>query len=396
MRALGLNWQIGSNFGWGTYGMELVLHLFRRGGPPAVLLQGAADFRVDELQFARLDHIVRSSAAAVAGNGSWIDLYRPGNGLVVAHALGNNAELAFAPNPVQVAGDREVALTFVENTACSTAARRRFASFPLVVGGSAWCRDVLADLGAVDPVACIQGVDPSVFHPAPRRGDFPGRFVIFSGGKLEFRKGQDIVLAAVRAFRSRHPETLLVTVWGNLWKRSRGLSQFQHSRHVSGPPPVSPDRGIDWNAWMTELGVGMRDVTMFGFFTHDRLPLLMREADVALFPNRAEGGTNLVAMEAMACGVPTILSANTGHLDIIKEGACIPLRRQAPVVADEPGQGTEGWGESDVDEIVEALESVWQDRERAREIGAAGAAHMAQFSWAAQIEQLLGLIGRVG
>src|SRR3546814_10727981 len=83
----------------------------------------------------------------------------------------------------------------------------------------------------------------------------------------------------------------------------------------------------------------------------------MREADVALFPNRAEGVTNLVAMEAMACGVPTILSANTGHLDIVAEGACIPLRRQRPVVVDDRYLGTGGWGESDVEEMVEALRS---------------------------------------
>ena len=41
---------------------------------------------------------------------------------------------------------------------------------------------------------------------------------------------------------------------------------------------------------------------------------VMQEADVALFPNRCEGGNNLVALEAIASGVPTILSANTGHL----------------------------------------------------------------------------------
>jgi glycosyltransferase involved in cell wall biosynthesis len=37
-----------------------------------------------------------------------------------------------------------------------------------------------------------------------------------------------------------------------------------------------------------------------------------RECDVALFLNRAEGGTNLVAMERLACGVTTILSDGRG------------------------------------------------------------------------------------
>jgi hypothetical protein len=39
---------------------------------------------------------------------------------------------------------------------------------------------------------------------------------------------------------------------------------------------------------------------------------------------------------------------------------------------------------------------VWQDREAARAIGAAGAAHMAQFTWAAQFDKLMELMGGLG
>src|SRR3546814_10757727 len=79
-------------------------------------------------------------------------------------------------------------------------------------------------------------------------------------------------------------------------------------------------------------------------------------------------------------------------LDIVAEGACIPLRRQRPVVVDDRYLGTGGWGESDVEEMVEALETVWRDRERARAIGAAGAEFMGRFTWGSQIERLLGLL----
>ena len=36
-------------------------------------------------------------------------------------------------------------------------------------------------------------------------------------------------------------------------------------------------------------------------------------ADAGLFPNRCEGGTNLVAMEAMASGLPVILSGTSAR-----------------------------------------------------------------------------------
>jgi glycosyltransferase involved in cell wall biosynthesis len=113
---------------------------------------------------------------------------------------------------------------------------------------------------------------------------------------------------------------------------------------------------------------------------------VIREADVALFPNRCEGGTNLVAMECLASGVPTIVSDNTGHKDLVATGAPYALTRQLPVAAD--GIGTEGWGEGDVEEIVEALEHVWADRADARRRGEAGAAAMTRFGWRDYVRRL--------
>jgi glycosyltransferase involved in cell wall biosynthesis len=78
---------------------------------------------------------------------------------------------------------------------------------------------------------------------------------------------------------------------------------------------------------------------------------------------------------------------NTGQKDLVATGCVYPLARQTPVT---PlyGEGVDGWGECDVEEIVEALEQVWSDREAARQRGAAGAAAMAQWSWRNQIGRL--------
>ena len=53
----------------------------------------------------------------------------------------------------------------------------------------------------------------------------------------------------------------------------------------------------------------------------------MKSADISIFPNRCEGGTNLVAMESLCCGIPTALSSNSGHLDLLSLGlpGIIPL-----------------------------------------------------------------------
>jgi hypothetical protein len=62
----------------------------------------------------------------------------------------------------------------------------------------------------------IQGIDRSVFHPAPRSGALAGRFAVFTGG---YRKAQDLVLLAFRAFASRHREAVLATAWHSPWPR---------------------------------------------------------------------------------------------------------------------------------------------------------------------------------
>ena len=77
---------------------------------------------------------------------------------------------------------------------------------------------------------------------------------------------------------------------------------------------------------------------------------LLKQADLAVFPNRCEGGTNLVAMEAIACGIPTLLSANSGHLDLMRLGCpgVIPVPSTLPpklLLSDR--ENFRVWGESD-------------------------------------------------
>jgi glycosyltransferase involved in cell wall biosynthesis len=115
---------------------------------------------------------------------------------------------------------------------------------------------------------------------------------------------------------------------------------------------------------------------------------VLRSAAVAVFPNRAEGGTNLVAMETMAVGVPVIISNNTGHKDIIREKHCYPLRRQSYPHA-EGEERERGWGESSVDEIVELLEDVYQNREEASRRGKLGSKFIRErFTWELAIRHL--------
>ena len=263
-------------------------------------------------------------------------------------------------------------------------------ALPMIVAGSEWNKRILNQHGIHQVVTVLQGIDPALFHPAPAGGWLNDRFCVFSGGKLEHRKAQDIVLAAFRTFAARHPEALLVTAWHCPWRDPA------RSLDVSGlvsPVTFDPQGNVDVTGWAAVNGIDPAQVLDLGAVANHALPTILREMDVAVFPNRCEGGTNLVAMECMACGLPVILSRNTGHLDLIDGDNCFALEHQAPLDGYGAGLGNvPGWGESSVAEVVETLEHVFADRTGARRRGQLAADSMTRLTWNQTAQRLKGLI----
>jgi glycosyltransferase involved in cell wall biosynthesis len=391
---IAISWQLGPNFGWGLFGIQIALQLKISGRARPILLSQMLNYKGDPIERALLEELWGQDRAAIQAmqarlaTGARVNLKVP-----VLAALGNDAARQFVHPDFHYLGRETHGLVFLENSIITPKGVGSFNAFDTITAGSTWARDVLHARGVPQARVCIQGVDPALFHPAPRRGYLKDRFVIFSGGKLEFRKGQDIVIEAVKRFRERHPETLLICLWDNPLIGGFFINLMDRSPHHPGILDHVGKDGINWPALIQSVGLPPESVKILPMTENWVLPRIIGEADVALFPNRCEGGTNMMAMQAMACGVPSILSANSGHLDIMEDGACLPLRRQGPVAIDHPGVSTEGWGESDVDEIVDALEVIYRDRDKARQIGAAGAELMAKYTWEAQIAELAEMIG---
>jgi glycosyltransferase involved in cell wall biosynthesis len=389
-KRVGLTWQLTSISGWGVYGIQLVANLYLRYGLLPTLFHGlehVGDHPLLSGVFAHVAAAQREAAAFLAQRNDRI-VRAP---FPVLHALGN--QLAGSPVSGAVQGQPDHALIFFEDTALSQEARLRARRFATIVAGSSWNAEVLRDAGIENVEVGLQGVDPTIFHPAPRSGLFGDRFVVFSGGKLEFRKGQDLVIETFRRFRQRHPEALLLTAWFNPWPDL--TASIAHSPWIKGPPRLDERTQVCRHEWFEAHGLPAEAVRIIGSIPNVAMAQVMREADVALFLNRCEGGTNLVAMECLACGVPTVLSANTGHLDLVRGVPCHALSRQSPVP---PGAetGTEGWGESDIEEALAALEAVHADRAAAAAMGRAAAEAMGDWSWARRIDHLAAILGITG
>jgi glycosyltransferase involved in cell wall biosynthesis len=372
-----IGWRPSSFFGWGVFGLNLVLEMEAGTGPRPLISARLTreDVVVDGARIAILNKAYARAEAHQKLNG-----LRPPKG--TPHLVSLNH--AFADEAV---GDHSTGFIFLENTALDKAAKAKAKRFRRILAGSSWNTEILKARGLGHVETVLQGVDGSLFCPGPKRNLFGDRFVVFSGGKLEFRKGQDIVLAAFKAFHARHPDAMLAVCWSNPFPKA--VASIAASPHGVGAPKVAANGAIDLEGWLFANGLPASAVVNLGFVANALMPGVFREVDLAVFPNRCEGGTNLVAMEAMATGVPVVLSANTGHRDIIRDGACWALTRQpAPAHAPE-GVGTDGWGESDVDELLAAMEEAYQNRDEARRRGLAGSVVMRALSWKQQTAAIL-------
>ena len=96
-----------------------------------------------------------------------------------------------------------------------------------------------------------------------------------------------------------------------------------------------------------------------------------------------------MAMECLASGVPVILSANTGQLDFAREDICLPLIHQGPVKPTPSKKGIDQWGETSVEETVEALEKVYTQYQEAKTRASRAAAYMTTFTWENQVNEMV-------
>ena len=97
-------------------------------------------------------------------------------------------------------------------------------------------------------------------------------------------------------------------------------------------------------------------------------------------------------MEAMACGIPTYVSANTGQKDLINLIGCGAFRAQSVVKPSVAMQTTQDWGETEVDEVVEAMEKVYTQREESRREAGQVALRMKDWAWGPLNEKLLRIV----
>lgn len=171
-----------------------------------------------------------------------------------------------------------------------------------------------------------RGFDPKTYQPAPQKDKiFRAIFV----GQLLVRKGLKYLLEAWVRLNLPHAELLLV---GNLMDEVRSTVEPYLSRHDIRHIGFVPDPAAAYNS-----------------------------STVFVFPSIDEGSAK-VTYEAMACGLPVIVTHNAGSLAIDGEdGFIIPIRS--------------------VEALMEKLLFFYEHRDAALEMGKTARRHIESYTW---------------
>jgi D-inositol-3-phosphate glycosyltransferase len=231
----------------------------------------------------------------------------------------------------RIAGERHVA-DGVDRIICASEGERR----------------TLIEHYGVSPARAVRvpcGVDTDRFRPLPRArvrrqlsltADEP---LVLYVGRIEPLKGIDILIRA--AAETEAPFQLVVV--GGDDKDERRTSELRRLA--------------------AELGIGDR-VTFRDAVPHDELPLYYSAADVCVVPSYYES-FGLVALEAMACGLPVVASRVGGLAETVQDartGYLVPWRCPEP--------------------FAERLELLLHNEPLRRSLGRAGRGAAQEFSWA--------------
>jgi glycosyltransferase involved in cell wall biosynthesis len=210
-----------------------------------------------------------------------------------------------------------------------------------------WGASVLANSGvnALKIRTVPEGVDAAIFRPGPSRDGAHRTFEFLFVGKWEERKGIQILLSAF-------------------------TSEFQPSEPVRLTLHCGHDRilGFSVDDLVSQQLAGSHTVSRIRIsprLDQTDLTSLMQAADAFVLPTRGEGW-GLPILEAMACGLPVIVTNHGGHLEFCNERNAHLINVKSMVEARDPhffpppiDWGC--WAEPDIRHLQQIMRSVVSD-----------------------------------
>jgi UDP-glucose:(heptosyl)LPS alpha-1,3-glucosyltransferase len=208
--------------------------------------------------------------------------------------------------------------------------------------------------GCTDVRVIPNGVDVTHFSPVNRE-----RLRADARRRLEYSNEEIVVLLVGNDFQNKGLPTLLesVKLCSDLPLRVRVVGEDMSGHGLESLAQAQVQGRV-------ALSGETRDILSF-----------YSVADIYAAPS-LEDSFNLPALEAMACGLPVIVSKNTGISEYLRDGENGIVLRDA----------------SDPRELADALRRIARDRELAAALGAKATAAAAEFSWDRHAQAVLQLL----
>jgi glycosyltransferase-like protein len=201
-----------------------------------------------------------------------------------------------------------------------------------------WCEH-LRDVHGIDAEQIRNGVDTGRFNAQvdPHDSEVAARYgigrgpVILSVGGIEARKNTVRLLEGFIEFRRAHPAAQLVIAGGASLLDHDEYGQLFHATAtaagVSGGAGASGMSRIPDAPGMSAMSDTPRvsrqtALKIPGTIPDDDMPALLRLADVVAMPSLREG-FGLVALEAIACGTPAVVSRIAPFTEHLSEADCV-------------------------------------------------------------------------
>lgn len=208
---------------------------------------------------------------------------------------------------------------------------------------SEWAKSIV--LGNVSTKKCHVvplGVDTSIFY---NRNTTLNKYVFLNIGKMEYRKGHDLIIAAFSDAFNKNDNVELWLSWDN------------------------PFPNCNKNYWInlcksSKLSSKIKFIPRLE--TQEELSLLANQASCGIFPSRAEGW-NLPLLEMMACGKPVIATNYSAHTEYCNtDNSFLVDCELEPAKDNEWPQfdGTFEWGKPNYDQLVEHMRYVYNNNIR--------------------------------
>jgi len=180
------------------------------------------------------------------------------------------------------------------------------------------------------------GIDWQKFEYLPSRGKFRAArklgddtpLVLFLG-RINFKKGLDLLIPAFAEVQKQFPRAILAIVG-----------------------PENDDYGQKVRGWVAEHNLN-KSVLFIGHLEGEEVLQAYVDADLFVLPSHTEN-FGMTVVEAMACGIPTVISDQVNiHREVSQGGTCLVTR-------------------CDIDEIAEAICTLLASPEWCLDMGMAG------------------------